>query len=86
MKVFFDHEILSFWSYEKPSWKNVFAFYHITVPKSNCHLNQWSSVMFQKNKSLGARKEKLVREASHLSSMKNAAWKKKIVVYGNKDV
>ena len=23
MKVFFDHEILSFWSYQKPSWENV---------------------------------------------------------------
>ena len=23
MKVFFDYEILSFWSYEKPSWKNL---------------------------------------------------------------
>ena len=29
MKVFFDYEILSFWSYEKLSWKNVVCVYFI---------------------------------------------------------
>ena len=87
MKVFFDHEISSFWSYEKPIWKNSsHAFYlviatkyfleHITFPKSDCWFYKWSNVAFQKNESLGVRKEKLVCEASHVNHMKNATHKK----------
>ena len=41
---------------------------------------------FQKNESLGARKEKLVHEAGHVSWMKDIACSKQIVVYGYKKV
>ena len=92
MKVFFDYEIISFWSYEESSWKNVAI---VSILFSNCikifprthhtYLSkkyefksddwfyEWSSVTFPKNESLGARKEKIVREANHVSCMKNAA-------------
>ena len=99
MKLLFDHEILSLWSYEKRSWKNVVSscmFYlviapryfleHITVLKSDYQFYKWSSVTFQKNGNLGARKEKLVHEACHVSYIKNAAHKKWIVVYGYTEV
>ena len=64
MKVFFDYETLSFWSYEKPSWKNVIImpflfsnFIEIFLKtnqsylskKSDCQFHKWSSVTFQKN-------------------------------------
>ena len=33
MKVFFDYEIISFWSYEESSWKNVAI---VSILFSNC--------------------------------------------------
>ena len=90
MKVFFDHEtiILKLWKTKLEKLSSC-AFYliiapryfleHITVLKSHCQFYKWSSVTFQKNESLSARKEKLVPEASHVNSMKNAACKKKNV-------
>ena len=42
--------------------------------KLDCRFYDWSSVTFQKkNERLGARKDKLVGEVSHLSYVKNAA-------------
>ena len=88
MKVFFDYEILSFCSYKKPGRENVVIMsilfsnfievflrtHHSYLSKqSDFRFYEWSSVTFQKNESLCTRKDKLVREASHVSCMKNAA-------------
>ena len=41
--------------------------------KSDCRFYEYSSVTFEKNESAGARKEKLVHEAGHVSWTKDAA-------------
>ena len=67
IKLFFDHEILSYWTYKK------------LIKLKNQNLNEIAGQNFnlvwhfKKKETLAGREGRLVHEAGHVSWMKNAA-------------